>query len=153
MKLFNDLKEVKMKKINFVALICLCLCIISGNLTAQQFIPKGLKKVPEDSLSKIVINQKIHKNVKIDNKKVKKSSIVFLKPGKHTINYSVKVYTGEYTKWVKSMQEKGWVLRSDGTFVKDGTIATPMIFGGPKDYRWDKKSKEIVIQIGKTYKL
>lgn len=143
-----------MGKVNFYVGLFFCFCMMSGGLIAQTYIPKELKKLPKDSLAKLVINSLFNvdgKNFVIDNQKVKNKCTVFLKPGKHLVEYSALVETEEWKNMVKSMEKQGYKLQSDGTFVKGGTTATPMLIGGPKRYKWIKKSKEIFLEVGKSY--
>ena len=139
-----------MKTLKYLLLGCISSILIIGSIKGQQFIPKELKSQPRDSLAKLVIDITT-KKLTIGGQKVKKSN-VFLNPGNHHVRCEVRIETEEWKSMVKSMKEKGYTLRSDGTFIRsDGTTATPL--GGPKRYKWIGKYKAIFFEKGKVYRL
>jgi hypothetical protein len=145
-----------MKRLMTILATFIILCMISDSLVAQRYIPKELKKFPKDSLAILKIAQEGIRNVIIDNQKVKKKvffrvkkKVVYLKPGMHKVTYSALVETEEWQSYIKSMEEKGYKLQSDGTFVKGATIATPL--GWWKRYDWRSKTRDIIMEKGGVY--
>lgn len=127
--------------------------LASGCAFGPQYIPKQLKSSKEIVPVELYIAAN-YKSVYIDGKKVK-TRIVYVEPGAHFVQYKALLSTQAWKDTRKSMKEKGFTLGADHkTFTKTegfSRVITARPLG--TQYRWTKKSKEMVFEGGKKYYL
>ncbi len=141
-----------MNRKSLLLVSCLCLLLIAGNIHGQQYIPKELKNMHSDSLATLILDF-IPNKCKIDNKNVKKTRI-YLRQGKHILQYRIRQETEEWKEFEKAMNEDGFYWNErDLNFIRpsDGSIAevSPFFFR----FKRFPISKEINIKKGNIYNL
>ena len=124
--------------------------------TGPQYLSKELETRPANELVKLLILIPV-RNLHIDGRSIKTDIglIVYLLPGKHSLKYQkFEMLDKKYIALANVLKEQGYNPSADGTWFKrneDGSLSSIRPLGVTQIYGWEKKSKDIFCEGGKTY--